>query len=108
MAEGVILAILHPKHMSVKDYDMGLPVIPHVITMNGKAGAFTAAAGTEEPGSVFGEFRIQSIAGKMQFSLGDGSRAVCPDLHGAGVDFGRGCGNQEILALNADIAAEFI
>ena len=108
MAGGIALAFLHPEHMAIKDYDVGLPVVAHVVAVDSKTGAFTATAGAEEPGGAFGQFSIQGIPGEGQFAFVDGGAAICPDLQGSGVDFGVGGGNQPVLELNADIAGELV
>ena len=104
----VVLAFLHIKYMTVKDDNMSLPVVLHIVAMDGKTRTFTAAAGAKEPGGILGEFGIQGIPCKTQFPFCNQGMTVSPDLQGAGVYLGGICGNGEPLTSNADIAGQRI
>ena len=108
MAGGVIFAFLYPEHMSIKNHNMGLPVVAHIVRVDDQAGTFYTAARAKEPGCVFRYFGIQGIAGKMKLTFGDERVTVSPDLQGTGIYLGRVCCDGEILTLNADIAGQRI
>ena len=94
--------------MTIKDHDMGLPVVTHIVRVDNQAGPFYAAACAKEPGRVFRYFGIQGVAGKMKFTFGDERMTVSPNLQGIGVYPAGVCCDGKVLTFYADIACQGI
>ncbi len=108
MAGGTVLAFVDAEHMTVEDSGLLVPMISHVVRMDGKPGALQAAVRAEEPGDIARQLGIDSPAGEAQLAFRELRIALRPKLQGLRADLGSIGQDGAVAELDLDMATQGI
>ena len=106
MTGGAVLAFVDAEHMAVKDGGLLVPMIGHIIGMDGKTWALQAAIRAKEPGDIASQLGIDSPAGEAELAFGELRIAFGPQLQSLRADFSCIGQNGTVAKLDLDVAAQ--